>query len=64
MSSPTEEVMETRLSWDGDIAILTINNEARRNALSPPVRQDMMRHLEALMADRKCRGIVMPARAT
>ncbi len=59
MSSPSDEVMETRLSWDGDIAILTINNEARRNALSPPVRQDMMRHLEALMAERKCRGIVM-----
>ncbi len=58
-ATPVAEVMETTLSWEGSIAILTINNPSRRNALSPPVREDMMRHLNELMASRKCRGIVM-----
>ena len=51
--------METQLSWQGSIAVLTINNPSRRNALSDAVREDMIRHLGDLMGDRKCRGIVM-----
>ncbi len=58
-AQPQSDVMETQLSWEGDIAVLTIHNPSRRNALSPPVREDMMRHLDDLMANRKCRGIVM-----
>lgn len=51
--------METRLSWEGDIAVLTINNIARRNAMSNPVKDQMLEHLIALVGNRKCRAIVL-----
>lgn len=57
-SAPTE-IIETQLSRDGPIAVLTINNVARRNALSVPVKQDMIRHLRDLHRDPTCRAIVL-----
>ena len=58
-ADPKQEVMETRLSWEGDIAVLTIDNVARRNALSNPVRDQMREHLGALIGNKKCRAIVL-----
>jgi len=54
-----QEVMETALSWEGDIAVLTINNVARRNALSNPVRDQMRQHMAMLVGSKKCRAIVL-----
>ena len=45
------EVMEMQLRREGGIAILTINNVARRNAWSEPVKQDCLRHLKSLLSD-------------
>lgn len=59
MSSTTPEVIETRLSWEGDIALLTINNISRRNAISDPVKEQMLEHLTGLVDNRKCRAIVL-----
>ena len=53
------EVMETRLTWEGDIALLTIDNVARRNAMSDPVRTQMLEHMTALVANPKCRAVVL-----
>jgi enoyl-CoA hydratase/carnithine racemase len=58
-ANPQPEVMEVNLTWQGSIAILTINNVARRNAWSVPVKEDMLRHMKALSSDNKCRGIVV-----
>jgi len=56
---PNAEVMEMQLRREGSIAILTINNVARRNAWSEPVKQDCLRHLKSLLSDNTCRGIVL-----
>jgi len=58
-ASTGKEVMETQWRMEGDIAVLTINNVARRNALSDPVMADIMRHLDVLTGDRNCRAIVI-----
>lgn len=58
-TNPKQEVMETQLQREDDIVILTINNPSRRNALSIPVREDMMRHVRSLLGDRSCRAIVI-----
>jgi len=52
-------VMEAALTWADGIAILTINNVARRNALSDPVKDQLLDHLTTLTSDRKCRAIVL-----
>src|SRR3954468_13753888 len=60
MSADTDrEVMETQLRREDSVAVLTINNVARRNAFSEPVREDMRRHLKALSTDATCRAIVI-----
>jgi enoyl-CoA hydratase/carnithine racemase len=41
------------------VAVLTIDNVARRNAVSDPVKHDLSRHLNELSANRKCRAIVL-----
>ena len=56
---PKNEVMEMQLHREGGIAILTINNVARRNAWSEPVKQDCLRHLKSLLSDKSCRAIVL-----
>jgi len=53
------EIMEVRLKWEGSIAVLTIHNEARRNAWSIPIKEAMLDHMKTLSADNKCRGIVL-----
>ena len=58
-ASPKQEVMETRLTWEGETAVLTIHNLARRNALSDPVREQMFEHLTELQSNKKCRAIVL-----
>jgi len=58
-SNPGNEIMETQLQREGDIAILTINNLSRRNAFSVPVKADMWKHLNELMADKSCKAIVL-----
>ena len=58
-ANPKPEVMEVQLKWEGSIAVLTIHNEARRNAWSIPIKEDMLRHMTMLSADSKCRGIVL-----
>jgi len=58
-ANPQPEVMQTDLTWEGNIAVLSLNNIARRNAISDPVKFDLLKHLTALSTDRKCRGIVV-----
>jgi enoyl-CoA hydratase/carnithine racemase len=58
-ANPNAEVMETQLRREGGIAILTINNVARRNAFSEPVKLDFMKHLKSLISDKSCRAIVV-----
>ena len=58
MSQP-ELINETRLRREGGIAILTIHNEARRNALSPTVRETLNGYLNELMVDKACRAIIL-----
>ena len=57
--STTTEINETQLKREGGIAILTIHNVARRNALSPSVRQGLNGNLTELMSDKSCRAIVI-----
>ncbi len=58
-ANPQPEVMQVDLTWEGSIAVLTINNIARRNAWSVPIKEGMLRHMQALSSDTKCRGIVV-----
>lgn len=53
------QINETQLRREGGIAVLTINNQARRNALSPTVRETLNGYLTELMADKSCRAIVL-----
>jgi len=55
----TPEINETQLKREGGIAVLTIHNLARRNALSPNVRLGLNGNLAELMADKTCRAIVI-----
>ena len=57
--SPKQEVMEMQLRREGGIAIMTINNQARRNAWSDPVKDDTLRHLASLLGDKTCRAIII-----
>jgi enoyl-CoA hydratase/carnithine racemase len=47
------------LQRDADIAILTLNNPARRNAFGAPMREVFLRHLLQLEDDTSCRAIVV-----
>src|SRR4051812_13411134 len=58
-TNSADPVMETKLERDNGIAVLTINNPARRNAFSVPVKADMWKHLNELMADKSCKAIVL-----
>ncbi len=58
-AEPKQEVMEMQLRREGGIAVLTINNVARRNAWSEPVKEDCLRHLRSLLGDKTCRAIVL-----
>lgn len=58
-AATTPETMRCLLSRDGAIATLTIDNQRRRNALSAPVRDEMVGHLNALMDDKDCRAIII-----
>ena len=58
-ANPQPEIMQVDLTWKDSIAILTINNIARRNAWSVPIKEGFLRHMKALSADKKCRGIVI-----
>ncbi len=53
------EVISVDLSWEGGIAILTINNVARKNALSQQVKEDFIRHMGALSQAKECKAIVL-----
>jgi len=65
MSKPEkDETMEVRLAWEGSIGVLTIHNPSRKNAMSPPVSADLLRHVTTLVHDRKCRAIVLTGSAT
>jgi enoyl-CoA hydratase/carnithine racemase len=59
MTQTAPEVIEVKLSWEEDIALLTICNLARRNALSDEVNRDLLRHLAELIANPRCRAIVL-----
>lgn len=59
MSDNNEPVMEMQLRSEGGIAILTINNVSRRNAMSDPVKDDFLRHLKSLVSDKACKAIVV-----
>ena len=59
MTTDKQDIMEVQLRWEGAIAVLTINNPSRRNALSDSVNSDLLRHMSDLTADRKCRAIVL-----
>ena len=62
MSEATaDEVMETQLRREGGVAILTINNVKRRNALSPPVRRDLTAHVKALSAEGRLSAYILIA---
>ena len=54
-----QDINETQLRREGSIAILTIHNLGRRNALSPNVRLGLNGNLTELMADKSCRAIVI-----
>jgi enoyl-CoA hydratase/carnithine racemase len=58
-ANPQPEVMQVDLTWKDSIAVLTINNIARRNAWSVPIKEGMLRNMKELSADKKCRGIVV-----
>lgn len=49
----------TLAQLDGDIAVLTLTNPARRNALSTEVRQELLAHMQKYMADSECRALVL-----
>lgn len=51
--------MGVALARRGTIAILTIENVARRNAFSGPVRNDIDRHIDQLAGNESCRAIVI-----
>ena len=53
------ETMKVDLVRHGNIATLTINNIARRNAISDPIRTALFDHLNELMYDSSCRAIVL-----
>jgi enoyl-CoA hydratase/carnithine racemase len=48
-----------RQERDGPVAVLTLANGARRNALSLPLRAALIAALERAFADRACRAIVL-----
>src|SRR3546814_8094461 len=49
----------THLTREGAIAVLTMSNPGKRNAFSPEMRDDLIRHLETLQRDPSCRAIVL-----
>jgi 2-(1,2-epoxy-1,2-dihydrophenyl)acetyl-CoA isomerase len=51
------ELIET--TRDGDVVIVTLNDPAKRNTLSIPMRYELIEALEALQLDETCRAIVM-----
>jgi 2-(1,2-epoxy-1,2-dihydrophenyl)acetyl-CoA isomerase len=51
------ELIET--TRDGEIVIVTLANAAKRNALSIPMRYELIAALEALQLDETCRAIVV-----
>jgi enoyl-CoA hydratase/carnithine racemase len=55
----TQGTMRCLMSREGAVATLTIDNQARRNALSAPVRDEMVAHLHELMGDKSCRAIIV-----
>jgi 2-(1,2-epoxy-1,2-dihydrophenyl)acetyl-CoA isomerase len=44
---------------EGEIAVVTLNDPAKRNTLSIPMRYELIEALEALQLDETCRAIVM-----
>ena len=65
MSEPVKnEIMEVQLRWEGSIGVLTIHNPSRKNAMSPPVSADLLRHVGTLVHDPKCRAIVLSGSST
>lgn len=48
---------------DGALAIITLNNPARLNAINPDMRNAVRHHLEELMDDPECRAIVLTGAA-
>lgn len=55
----SEEVIRVDLNWEGSIAVLTINNVARKNALSPQIKDDLIRHIGHLNQSKECKAIVL-----
>lgn len=56
MADPAAPVQETR---DGATLVLTLNNPARRNALSMPLRTALIDAFERAEADREVRAVVL-----
>ncbi len=56
----SEEANSTvKVEFQGQIAIVTLDNAKTKNALSPEMIRDLGDHIEALMADWNCRAIVL-----
>lgn len=47
------------LAWEGNIAVLTLNQPDRFNAVSLKMREALVAHLTELQADDNCRAIVL-----
>jgi len=48
-----------KLDRDQEVAILTLNNPTRHNALSVELRRTLVEHLRGCVQDKECRGIVL-----
>ena len=48
-----------QVTRDGDVVVITLANAAKRNALSIPMRLELIEALEALQIDDYCRAIVV-----
>lgn len=59
MTNSTEATPRCLIDRDGSVAILTIDNQARRNALSQSIRDEMLAYMQELSEDKSCRAIIV-----
>jgi len=57
MSDSNDEILQVR--YDGNIAIMTLNNPQRLNAFNMKMRQAMYAHLLEIVENEACRAIVL-----
>jgi enoyl-CoA hydratase/carnithine racemase len=58
MTDPTQ-MADVTVAHDGPIRVLTLSNPARRNALSPELKERLREALETVMEDDACKVVVL-----